>query len=280
MIRYLFLFIIYSLLLTFLNGCGAGSNFNRAKKLEKNKYYVQAIEKYKTISRNYSKSKYAPESLYRAARLYQKELKVYPEGCKLYAELIYKFPEAGSWVRLAKRGIFDSPDYFPLEEDYLAVEGDSQTGGKNMRLEQYCSLVSTYTYSIVKKYYAGKKLATKIKRFYTKENYELRELSSLKSKSYTVLLSFPFDKMKSWKTTRDKNVLKMTIVDTNASVKVRAGRFTGCIKVREENPKLPGAYKYEYYAPGVGHVLTTIGSSKSKVEHRNTELISYKFSKK
>jgi tetratricopeptide (TPR) repeat protein len=260
-----------------LGGCGAGNKFNNAEKLEKNKYYVQAAVQYKAIGEKYPDSRYVPEALYRAARIYQEELKIYPEARKLYAELIYKFPDDSAVVGRAKIGIFDSPDYFPLREGYITVEGDSETGGRNMRVEQYYSVISTNVCSVEKRYYAGSRLASSIKKIYAKVNYELRELPAPDSERYAVILSFPFDNMKSWKTSKDNRNLSMTIVDNDATVEVRSGRFTGCLKVREEDPQLPEACRYEYYAPGVGHVLTTTGSKSSRSEHANTEIISYKF---
>lgn len=262
-----------------LAGCGAGYHFKKAGDFQKRGAFVQAIEKYRVVSGKYPASKYAPEALYAAANLYRKELQVYPEARKLYAELIQRYPESQEWVKLAKRGILDSPDYFPLEQDYLLVEGDSQTLGRNMQLEKYCTRVSTGVYSVTKKYFAGDNMVSKVERFYEKVDYELREMSFPGSGQYAVLLSFPFELSKSWKTARDNRNLRITIVDNDAVVTVKAGKFSGCIKLREEDLFLPNAFKYEYYAPGVGCVLTTIGSAGSQTEYRNTELISYKFKK-
>lgn len=272
--------LLYGLCITIfvlINGCGPKYNFNKAKKLEQKEYYVQAIKKYIYVSEKFPESEYAPEAVYNAGRIYQKNLKIYNEAVKLYSELIYKYPSQQQWVKLAKIGIFESPDYFPLKDGYVWVEGDSDTLGKNMRVEYYCTQISSFTYSIKKRYYAGNKIVTELKRYYTKEDYELREMINMDSVSYTVLLSYPFEKMKSWITTRDNRKLKLTIVSDSVSVITKAGKFDNCIKIREESIDYPGAYKYEYYAPDIGHVLTTIGTAKSEVEHRNIELISYKF---
>jgi hypothetical protein len=44
------------------------------------------------------------------------------------------------------------------------------------------------------------------------------------------------------------------IVSTNASVKVPAGAFTGCVRVKETTPLEPGVTEYKLHAPGIGLV--------------------------
>ena len=69
--------------------------------------------------------------------------------------------------------------------------------------------------------------------------------------------------------------IKYTILENDAAVKVKAGEFSGCIKISEEYPGLSNSRKYNYYAPEIGWVLTTTSASGQQ-EFRNTELISYK----
>jgi hypothetical protein len=40
------------------------------------------------------------------------------------------------------------------------------------------------------------------------------------------------------------------------TVRVRAGRFTGCLESEETTPLEPDANEHKFYAPGVGNILT------------------------
>jgi hypothetical protein len=62
------------------------------------------------------------------------------------------------------------------------------------------------------------------------------------------------------------------ITATNQKVSVQAGEFDGCVQVRSSVEGAPGATN-DYYAPNVGHVLTTFSTAGG--ERRNTELLSF-----
>ena len=63
------------------------------------------------------------------------------------------------------------------------------------------------------------------------------------------------------------------MIDKDAAVRVRAGEFLHCVKVREQPEGASPSWKYDYYAPGVGRILTTVAGKG--FENPNTELISY-----
>jgi hypothetical protein len=111
-------------------------------------------------------------------------------------------------------------------------------------------------------------------RYYRKEDYELREYTKPGAKNYTAVLTYPFIQGRSWRTKKDDRKVVYKIVSTNAAVKVKAGNFSGCLKISESYPALPGSVKYIYYAPEVGWVLTTTAKVGGR-EHRNSELLSY-----
>lgn len=279
----------FLVLTLFFAGCGAVNEFNQAKTLEKKGFYIQAVEKYRDVSQKYAKTKYGPASLYFAADIYRDKLKIYVESSKLYSELISRFSDKQFWVKISKIGIFNSPDYFPLKDGYSWVDGDSATLGNNMKAEYKSKLISNisqsdsqsdlgfqfgYTYSVTKKIYAGSNLVTEVKRYYIKDEYELREMTDLQSSDYTVLLSYPFEINKMWVTQRDKRKLKYLIVADGLTIETKAGKFDNCLKVREEDVLLPGSYKYMYFSPDVGMVMVSVGSAS--VENRTTELLSFK----
>ena len=270
------LIIIYLLTLTVFSGCGVEYKFNRAKNLEKDGRYEESIKIYKEIADRYPLNVHVPESLYCAGRIYQQKLKNYTQSQDLFSELLNRFPAADKWKELAVLGIFNSPNYFPLFDENLWVEGDSQSYGKNMRVERNCKKISGQKYLISNKYYAGEKIVTTVSRYYTKKDYKLHEFNSADDKESTILLDFPFYKGKTWTTLRDGQKTRFTIVDSSVSVKVHAGKFDNCLKIREENLSFPSAYKYKYYAPELGYILTTVASVKEPAERRHSELLSSK----
>lgn len=259
----------------FLAACGPGAKLDRAQGLEKKGYYVEAGQTYEEIAGKYPKDPIAPEALYRVGRIYQNRLKLYSQAGSFYKRLLDAYPAAIPWAALAKRSLLDSPDYFPLTKGSFWIEGDSETKGTNMRSEWNCAETSTGTYRITRRISAGSRFVSESKRFYRKENYEVREYASAGAPGYTVILSYPYYEGKKWKQQSDGRSATFTIVSRGAALKVKAGEFANCLKVSEENSLIPGSIKYNYYAPGVGWVLTTTASAGGR-EHKNTELISYR----
>lgn len=243
--------------------------------MEKNGYYVQAGFKYHEVFVKYPADKICPQALYRLSVIYQKKLKLYSQAAQYFRKIIEYYPASEPWSGLAKQGLFDSPDYFPLNEGNFWIEGDSETEGRNMRAEWNCHMVSTGTYSVTKKLFAGSSRVAEVKRFYRKDNYELREYNSPGRGEYSIVLQYPFELGRAWNTVREGSKVSCKIVANNLSVKVKAGEFNSCLKVSEENPELPGSIKYNYYAPDAGWILTTISVSEGR-EHLNTELLSYR----
>ncbi|OGS20591.1 MAG: hypothetical protein A2252_00915 [Elusimicrobia bacterium RIFOXYA2_FULL_39_19] len=258
-----------------LTGCGANYKFKKAKKFEKQGYYIEAIQQYKNIAKKYPKNPVSPQALYYAGRVYQTKLKIYSESINTYLELIKKYPDSDIWVKMAKAGIFNSPCYFPLYDGNSWTEGDSQSLGKNMRVEWNSIEISTGIFKVIKKYYAGTTLATQpVIRYFSFDNFELLEAKSPDFSDKTTILKYPFYEGLSWLTQQDGRKLKFTIVNVNANAKTVSGDYTNCLKIQQEDLNLPGSYKYTYYAKDTGFVLITVGTAKR--ENRNSELISCK----
>lgn len=267
--------ILLALLFSII-ACGIQSQFNKAGRLESKGLYLDAIKIYKSIYNKNRNSEIGATALYNTARVYHRKMKIFSESTKLYNEVIGKFSPDSTAVKLSKTGLFDSPNYFPFNNKSTWIEGDSQTGGKNMRIEWYCTEISTYTKCFVqRKFFAGTKLAAEVKRYFAKDNFELQESLSQNFLNATITLKYPFETGKTWISERENRKLKFTIMDNNATVKVRAGEFSGCLKIREQDLANPLGCKYDYYAPEIGHILTSIGTSNSSSEYRNNELISY-----
>jgi hypothetical protein len=273
--RYNYRIILLAFFLTLFCGCGPGYEFNRAKQLETDGYFVQAAIKYEDIFKKYPAEPMAAESLYRAGCIYQKQLQLFPKADMLFTKVLQYYAGVQPWVRLAETALFDTPDYFPLGDGNFWIEGDSRTGGENMRAEWACTEVSSTSFRINKRIGAGRSLVAEVNKYYTKQNLELRESSDKNFKESAVLLSYPFEPGRTWTTARDGRKIKCKVVEKNALVKVVAGEFSNCLKISEEYPSLQGAIKYNYYAPGVGWILTTTSSIGGQ-EFRSSELLTYR----
>lgn len=268
------LFINLAVALTF-SCCGVNYQFQQAKRLEDKGFYIQATLKYDKIYKKYPDHPLSPEALYRLGRIYQKKLKLYSQAVHYFQKLLETYGKSEHWASAAKLGILNSPDYFPLTKGSFWIEGDSETGGHNMRAEWNCFEVSTGTYRIERLISAGSRRVAKIERFYKKDNLELRESADPKGLSFTVILSYPIVEGNVWKSYKDDKPVIYKIVSKTVALKTRAGEFTNCLKISEIVPNLPGSIKYNYYAPEVGWVLTTTSISGG-IEHNSSELISYK----
>jgi len=261
--------------LFFICGCGPSSEFNRAQQLETDGYFVQSAIKYEGIFKKYPDKPMAPEALYRAGRIYQKQLKLYSKAGILFTKLREFYSAVEPWGGLAEDALFACPEYFPLGDGNFWIEGDSRTGGENMRAEWSCVASSGTVYRVNKRILAGRSLVAQVNRYYRVQNLELRESVDNLFKQYTVVLTYPFEPGRSWTTSRDGRAIKCRIIDRNAEVKVVAGDFTNCLKISEEYPNLQGAIKFNYYAPGVGWVMTST-ASLGGTEYRSSELLSYR----
>jgi tetratricopeptide (TPR) repeat protein len=263
------------LIAVYLAGCGANYRLNQARDLERKGYFVEACLKYETFYKDNPGSALAPVALYRLARIYQSQLKLYSQSTQYFLELAQKYPRAVPWAERAMRGAMRSPDYFPLSAGSFWIEGDSETGGGNMRAEWNCLEVSSTTRCIQRRIYAGKMVVSTVKHYYDLVSFEVRESNSASLEPHTVIMAYPYFEGKTWKAVRDGNPTVYTIMSKTVTVKTKAGEFINCLKIREINLLIPGSQKFNYYAPDIGWVLTTTGSAGGR-EHANTELLSCK----
>jgi tetratricopeptide (TPR) repeat protein len=180
------------------------------------------------------------------------------------------WPNLQPWYDRAAGGIMACPDYFPLEEGRAWVYGDSASRGKNMRLDAQVRVSSGAAGGqVTSALYAGKKVIRTDRAEYKKSGWMVLQRSG--ADDWAPILRYPFRAGETWKAKRGRDSLVYTIVADDARVKTVAGVFTGCLKVKEFNPAIKGSWKYDYYAPFVGRVATTVGGPG--FENPNTELI-------
>ncbi|MBI3552807.1 MAG: hypothetical protein HY077_09835 [Elusimicrobia bacterium] len=181
------------------------------------------------------------------------------------------FPKLEPWAARAKGGIMGCPDYFPLESGRVWVYGDSASRGKNMRLDAEVRLSSGGAGgTILTALYAGAKQIRVERAEYKKADWMVLQRAE---GDWVPILRYPFKKGEAWNALRGGDPLAYRIEDDDAKVKTVAGTFTNCLKVREFNRKFKGSWKYDYYAPFVGKVATTVAGPG--FENPNTELVKF-----
>ncbi|MBI4395969.1 MAG: tetratricopeptide repeat protein [Elusimicrobia bacterium] len=295
-----------------LAGC-ARVHFMAAEKQEKSGRYEQALKAYMRFAERHPEHALAPEALLAAGTLASRTLSDHELSRRLLQSVIDRYGDRKDFGRRAERELFNTPNYFPLVEHGQWEEGDSETGGKNALVKITCrpaeedpsALSAAPSQSegthdapgargelrgqsaarradhpsgalFSRSYYAGTRFVKELSanRIYRKQNLELREYDE-KQNGFSVILKHPLEKGTRWTVQRAGKTYAYTIEGTT-SVHVTAGAFKDCLVVREQQEGIETSWKKDYYAPGVGKVLTTLATPAT--EKRNTELLSYDLS--
>jgi tetratricopeptide (TPR) repeat protein len=212
----------------------------------------------------------ACEAHLRLGRIYTRHFGRYREA-RRHFEAAARLDEPALCALEAKAELLDCPDYFPLEDGRSWVYGDTASGGRNMRLEVEIRAAAGGKAAQTSVLFAGKKVFSKTRKDYAKKDWAVWELAGGQE---SMFLRYPFSAGAQWKSGAGRQALSYRIEADGVRVKTLAGDFSGCIKVRETDPRFPRSWKFDYYAPGVGRVKTTIGAPG--VENPNTELLRYR----
>jgi hypothetical protein len=261
-------------------GCGAKSDMKRAKKLEAKGKFDEAWDGFQRLAADHPQSPLAPEALFRAGLMAQRRLGDCYMAGSFYDRVIEMYPQSAPWARAAALQKQNCPDYFPLIAGTEWIEGDSETQGKNARIQTVCKALEgsdslpSEAGILVKTYFAGDKKSSGLELFYKKTPEELLEFRNREDAVGKVLLQWPISVNTEWKTRPSDVTFLYKIVSLDEKVRVVAGEFEHCLKVQSGVSGIVGASTNEYYAPGVGRVLTTISTKGN--ENRVTELLSYK----
>lgn len=239
----------------------------RAGRAERKGQDHQAAAMFEKFAQRRPADPRAPEALFRAAQLYAKGGHC-EQAAPLYERLARERTEE-PWPERARHGLLTCPDYFPLTDAAL-VYVDSQTGGEAMRLDLKSKVSEDGTRAKLKgAYFAGTRRVQDFNRTYEKADWSIWEKQG---KSRVRIIRYPYKPGITWSDRRDGFPVDFTVMATDAKVKVKAGTFSNCLKIKEQTGGSP-AWKFDYYAPGVGRVKTTIGGSG--FESPNTELKSF-----
>ncbi len=264
-----------------LAGCGPQSQLNQAKRLEQKGKFEKAFHAYQKIAAKSPKSPAAPEALFRAGLMSQRHLNDCYMAGAFYDRVIEIYSQSEPWARAAVLQKQNCPDYYPLVVGTEWLEVDSETKGKNARIQTVCKALPESSGTLPseggilrKTYFAGDKESSSLELIYRKIQGELQELRTLEDPVGKVVLKWPLETGQTWKTRPGNATFVYEIESVKEKVKVEAGEFENCVKVGFTISGIAGASTHEYYAPGVGRVLTTVSTKGS--EARVTELLSFK----
>jgi hypothetical protein len=264
-------FILLAAGLFAATGCGS-REFRSAQKRENAGEFLSAIATYSEFARKNPKAGRTPEAFYRIGEIYRDHLRNYAKARDAFG----KSAAAGAgtdWEARARNAAENCPDYFPFTPGLKKVSGDSDSGGTHMRIEELYAVdaKTPETCRITRKIYAGAAEVGREERRYEKRSGKVFEYA-VDGSSPTLLLSPEEGPGKGWTIEQNGKPLSRTVVSDGEQVKVRAGLFSDCLKIKTETPGRAASWKCEYYAPGVGLILTAAGTARG--ENRISELIS------
>ncbi|OGR62413.1 MAG: hypothetical protein A2X31_01755 [Elusimicrobia bacterium GWB2_63_22] len=254
-------------LLSLAAGCSA--RYGDAVELERQGRFAPAAEKYKAFALANPTAPEAPKALQAAAGLYALKLGVCQESRPLLERLAREYPSHKMPEDVFRR-IFVCPDYFPAGPGLKWTYGDSQTLGRNARQEVIVTDHTSRGAVIKNAFYAGTSLVSS-----QKKTYRFAEMDFIEANAgaVTKILRYPLEAGKAWPSSAPEGRLEFLVEQTGLKVKVKAGEFTDCVKIRRRVAGMP-SWIYEYYAPWTGKVLTSVGGT-GFAENRVTELLKY-----
>ncbi len=253
-------------------GCGGKEGFGNAERSEKLGRFSTAISQYEDFWKLNSRSKKAPEALYRIGEIYRTVIVDYEKARKTFHDIIEWYP-ASDWAKKSELAIMNCPDYFPFEKGKRTLV-DSMSGGANARMveSQEIDKEDPSRLMVKRETLAGDQKVGEIENEYEKKAGELREKQKGGSFS-TVLLRFPAEKGRKWETLRNNKRISYEVESLNESLQVKAGTFTACLKLLEKDLNRPDSARVQYFAPGTGLVL--VSQSSRNQETRVMELLSF-----
>jgi len=261
-----FLAVFFPLLLLAASGCGP--RYGDGQELERQGRLLQAAEKYSAFALKNPAAPEAPKALAAAAELYSVKLGLCGRSQPLLERLAREYPAYKMPEDLFRR-IFVCPDYFPAGPGLKWTYGDSQTLGKNARQEVAVVDHTSRGAVISSAFYAGRSLVSRQKKAYRFSSMNFMERQD---RGETLILNYPLETGKAWTSSGPEGRLEFRVEATGQKVKVKAGEFAGCVKIRRRSPGMP-SWILEYYAPWTGKVLTSVAGKG--FENRVTELLSY-----
>ena len=181
------------------------------------------------------------------------------------------FPGMKECTRRAKLALLSCPDYFPLDLGRTWVYVDSASRGKAMRLDWEVRRATASVSGVLQtSLYAGNRRIREANESYAKGDWAIWRTDASPPEAF---LRYPFTAGRTWKGKRGKTEVEWSVVSAAETVKVAAGEFKDCLKVREHDLRYAKTWRFDYYCPDVGRVKITVGGPG--FENPNTELQRY-----
>lgn len=256
-----------------LAACGRNYHFEEASKLEKQGQLFKAAAYYKIFADKNPADAKTPEALFKAADIYSRSFCLCHEAKPLFEKLLKNYPDT-KLREPALKGLFICPDYFPVDRRLAWTYGDSETGGQNASQETRVMELTAGGAVTGTTIYAGREIVGRQTRAYRLSQNDLIETQDGFD---TMILRYPADNGRSWTSVSAVRKAVYTVAATGLRVKVRAGEFENCIKVKQRQEGMD-SWLYEYYAPWTGRILTSVGGKG--YENRVTELLKYEETQK
>ncbi|MBI3296798.1 MAG: hypothetical protein HYZ75_01445 [Elusimicrobia bacterium] len=255
--------------LLLLSACGPKADYGHAVRVEATGDPLKAVAAWEAFLKAHPLDERGPEAAYRVASLYAVALGRCEEARPLFEAAARS---SGPWTEPAKLGVMSCPDYFPLAAGARWTFVDTLSGGQNMRLETKVVVATGTSAGLVKgQFYAGDQAFRDYRRRYEKADWSVwEEDEGVRSP----ILRWPYNKGRTWTAEKAQGSVTYTIESAAASVKVKAGSYSGCLKVRSQAAGYDASWVYDYYCPGVGRVKTTVGVPGA--ENPNTELAEFR----
>lgn len=261
--------ILLALLFT-VSGCDF-YRFHSGRFYASTRRYLPAIRAFETFAASRPGDPRAAEALVRSGEIYATRFKRCRESRRDFEAALRRFPAAEPWASRAKAGLMGCPDYFPIDLNHRWVYGDTESQGSNMRLQWQMNTSSGSAHAeITTALYAGAKKIRDGLEVYEKRDWTIWQSDGQMS---LPILKYPFRRGMTWSAQKPEGKMVYSIESDAESVAVVAGEFKDCLKVKEQDSRFPDTWTYQYYAPDVGRVKTTIAGEG--FENPNTELIKF-----
>lgn len=180
------------------------------------------------------------------------------------------FASVPACAERGKAGLLECPDFFPLDKGRTWVFVDSASKGRAARQEYEVTASSGPGGTVTESLYAGSRRIRSSQARYEKRDWAVWRVEGGEAEP---LLRYPYSPGQAWTARRGKTKLLYEVAAVDQSVLTAAGEFRGVLKVRETDSRFPKTWRFDYYAPGVGRVKTSIAGQG--YENPNMELSRY-----
>ncbi|MBV9080669.1 MAG: VanZ family protein, partial [Elusimicrobia bacterium] len=214
--------LVFLAVVAVASGCGPEAAIKSARRSEAKGKPYDAWQKYQEFAARYPKHAAAPEALFRAGWLAETSLGDCAVAKTFYQRVEHDYASSDPWAAMASFNADNCPDFFPLVPGNAWVEGDSESGGKNARIESTCR-ASTGTAKvpfssgvIVRDYFGGSSKFKTTETFYAKEGASVWEHSD--GSAPRLVIKGPVETGTTWMSDVGGRRFRFEIVSSSATI--------------------------------------------------------------